>query len=1011
MYKKIALVALLSIIIFLSSTSFSAYNITSTDWMNDLGQGSISTVPGNEGDVQQEIYKTSTYKSAVHTNNWSSSVYWVKFSEPLYPHPLAFRCVQTGLQVGYPHLTPGNEPNTMLTDANSDFIVEPSTFTPIDAKVDKETDWSIDILMSNGSQSMKSTIAHGSPYAYFNFTSALPKLTFNNSAPSVYIGDASKNCLAIKINNNCYGLYAPEGSTWTGIGTKALTCNLPSGRNYFSIALLPDASENTFNFYRQHAYAFITDTRVEWKYNEADSTVTTTFKIATSPMEGTNSNTIIALYPHQWRNNTNISPLAYSYNSIRGTMKTIAGSSFNTQYKYNGILPALPDSISTDSALKAKLQGFVDQAESKTPYIDSDDTYWAGKDFGRVANLIPIAEQIGDSTASNKFLSEMKSKLENFFTYTPGENKNFFYYNNNWGALIGWLPSFGSNTELNDHHFHYGYFIQGAAQVALRDPDWASDNRWGKMIKLIISDFANGDRNDTRFPFLRNFDPYAGHSWASGHSKFLDGNNQESSSEATNAYQSMILFGEAINDKSIRDLGIYLYTTEIQAINNYWFNLYSDAFDKSYNHNTAGMVWGSKYSHATWWTADPIQIHGINWMPITAASLYLATDPGYIKRNLDEMWAEVNAYTGADKNPDMWQDIVSEYLALYDPEAALRRWNENGAVEDGESRAHTYHWIRNLMELGTPDFTVSADTPLYSVFKKGNRKTYAAYNATNSTKRVIFSDGMILDVLPKSMGSSMGTGTNHTPVPTTPSPTNPPYPPTPTLSVSGADILLIDNFNSAAQWQAKRNSLNQSIVTNGGLYNLEGDKNLHFFYNGGSLPESFDTYINRNISNYDFLVLTIKGVQGGEETGISLSMNDTSKEASLPLAKYGTLSDSYKDISIPLNHFAVNLSNISYLRFSGIGTAQTVKIDEIKLAKSGTGPVPTPDFIYGDLDGDGAVVSTDYALLKRYLLGVIDYLPSKNGTRAADVNRDGSINSTDYSLMKRFLLGIIDKFD
>jgi len=997
MYKK-RIFSFITIFMTISliSSSIPVYSADS-NWMNDLGKGSISTVPGSEGDVQQTIYKTSNYQGAVQTSNWSSSVYWKQYSEPMYPHPIAFSCEPSGLQVGYPRLAPGNEPNTTLTSENSDFIVEPSTFTPLDAKADKETDWSIDIMMSNGSKQMKSTLVHGSPYAYFNFTDSKPRLVFKNSLPVIYIGDASKSCIAVNVNNNYYGLFAPYGSTWTGIGTNTLNCNLPSGKNYFSIALLPDNSESTFNFYKQYAYAFITDTKVEWNYNETDSTLTTTFNISTTAMEGSNKDTVIALYPHQWRNNANINPLSYTYQTIRGTMKTIKGNKFVTQYQYNGILPALPDMISSNASLKSKLQGFVDQVESKTPYIDSDDTYWAGKDFGRMASLVPIAEQIGDNQAAQKFITEIKSKLENFFTYSPGEAKNYFYYNKNWGTLIGWLPSFGSNNELNDHHFHYGYFINGAAQIALRDPEWASDNNWGKMIKLVIDDFANGNRNDTRFPFLRNFDPYAGHSWASGHSKFYDGNNQESSSEATNAYQAMILLGEAIKDNTIRDLGIYLYTTEIQAINNYWFNLYGDTFDKSYSHNTTGMIWGSKYTHGTWWTADPIEIHGINWMPFTGASLYLGTDPDYIKRNLDEMWAEFNTYTGSDKNPAMWQDIVCEYMALYDPAAALNKWNEGGSVEDGETRAHTFHWIRNLMELGTPDFTVTADTPLYSVFKKGMERTYVAYNATDSIKSVVFSDGKVLNISPKSMGVSKGTGINPTHIKSTPTPTPTS---TPTSSLSVSETLAIDDFNSAAQWQANKNDLNQKIDINSGMYNLEGDKNLHFFYNGVTNAEYFDTYINKDISGYNYLVLTMKGNVGGEESTMSISLNDGSKTGTLQLKTYGNLTSSYKEIMIPLADFNVNCAKAIFLRIAGTGTAQTVKIDDIKLVRTaGTNPL-----VKIDLNKDMVINMADIMILAvtfNTVRGDGKYI------EANDLNSDGAINMADVLVMARVFNTVI----
>lgn len=63
-----------------------------------------------------------------------------------------------------------------------------------------------------------------------------------------------------------------------------------------------------------------------------------------------------------------------------------------------------------------------------------------------------------------------------------------------------------------DHHFHYGYYLRAAAQIALRDPAWATDSQWGGMTKELIRDIANWDRTDTKYPFLRNFDPHEGRS-------------------------------------------------------------------------------------------------------------------------------------------------------------------------------------------------------------------------------------------------------------------------------------------------------------------------------------------------------------------------------------------------------------------------------------------------------------------------------------------------------------------
>jgi hypothetical protein len=54
--------------------------------------------------------------------------------------------------------------------------------------------------------------------------------------------------------------------------------------------------------------------------------------------------------------------------------------------------------------------------------------------------------------------------------------------------------------------------------------------------------------------------------------------------------------------------------------------------------------------------------------------------------------------------------------------------------------------------MGTPDFTVTADTPLYAVFKdKAGTRTYLAYNARNAPMKVTFSTGKSVDVAPRSL--------------------------------------------------------------------------------------------------------------------------------------------------------------------------------------------------------------------------------------------------------------------
>ena len=57
----------------------------------------------------------------------------------------------------------------------------------------------------------------------------------------------------------------------------------------------------------------------------------------------------------------------------------------------------------------------------------------------------------------------------------------------------------------------------------------------------------------------------------------------------------------------------------------------------------------------------------------------------------------------------------------------------------------------------------------------------------------------------------------------------------------------------------------------------------------------------------------------------------------------------------------------------------------------------------GDVNGDGAVGATDYAMLKRIVLGT--FSPDEAEYSRADVTLDGEVNANDYAMLKRVVLG------
>ena len=64
----------------------------------------------------------------------------------------------------------------------------------------------------------------------------------------------------------------------------------------------------------------------------------------------------------------------------------------------------------------------------------------------------------------------------------------------------------------------------------------------------LIRDIANPSDADPLYPPMRHKDWFVGHSWAGGLFPSASGRNQESTSEAVNAWYAIALFGDAIGD-------------------------------------------------------------------------------------------------------------------------------------------------------------------------------------------------------------------------------------------------------------------------------------------------------------------------------------------------------------------------------------------------------------------------------------------------------------------------------
>ncbi len=714
-----------------------------------VGLGSYTTALPAGGTNPAAPRVTAELTGPKPSTDWWSSLIFPRtsgnYGDVLAVQPLNLKAAASGLGVGTGAIVPTG-PNYYAFGYQEDLLVKLASLSAPTIKVAGYGDWTVTARLDDGTRRLEATFGHGLPYVYFTKSGGTLQLYFATGLPTVWYN--ANGTLGIKVNNKNYGVFAPSGSTWSTTGN-TFQSDL-NGKNYVSVACLPNGTTATLDVFRQHAFAFVTDTRVAWNYDEPSATVTTDYVARTTVMEGAPTTPLMGLYRHQYLNSN--APLAgLSFTTLEGEMKLAAVDSFRTTMSFPGILPLLPaplaDSPGYDAArLNGYLDGFLTQSYAQLFY--RPDTYYGGKDLGVVSSAIRVADQLGRTDVRDYLLTGLKQKLEDWLTAEPGETDGVFYYNGTWGTTYGYPASFGTDSELNDHHFHWGYFVMAASVVAMYDPDWASTGKWGGMIDLLIRDADSWDRSDPMFPFLRCFDPYAGHSWASGHANFGDGNNQESSSEAMQFAAATALWGSITGDTTIRDLGVWLYTTELAGIEQYWFDVDNIVFPASYPHTCVGMVWGTKAVHETWFSAQPEMIHGINMLPITPASLYLGRHPAYVQANYNEVVSENG---GA---PNDWRDILWEYRALADPLTAAASFaaDTGYSPEDGESKAHTYHWLHALSALGQLAPAVTADVPHFAVFARHDTTSYTWYNPDATARTIHFSDGRTVVAAPRAAG-------------------------------------------------------------------------------------------------------------------------------------------------------------------------------------------------------------------------------------------------------------------
>ena len=701
---------------------------------------SRSTLNNNQGSQAYQMEHRTIYavdsllNRPLPSNDWWTYALVNQWTGKLWAYPALVWADATGISIAKPSYweptgceMKWNAPLTITTLAFSpDSLIASSPhrpFSPQSALISHWSDYMIAFVLQDGSAEVRVTLMQGSPLVWLEFTNAEPTIT--NPDP------------------NALTVFQHTAGNTTTLAVAVLTDNL------------------TTEDLQPYAFRIPRNTQITYDYLSNQSLLRTQFHISYQDIVPTNANGLWqGFLPHHYYNtHTDIAFAPATYATPRGEMRLAQGNDFTIDYPVHGMLPFFPIPYDT-------LQGY-DPALMRTLCAEyalagsfGADTYWGGKGLTQMAHYMTTAYQLGDTATFELAKSRLRATLIDWYTYTVGEDQYYFAYYDRWGALVGFDPSYDSDT-FNDHHFHYGYFVYASALLCMLDDDFRQ--QYGPMARLVALDYANPYKSEpltsnlspfaSYFPSFRTFNPYLGHSFAGGLGPEGNGNGQESSSESMQGWGGVWMLGAALGDEDLMEAGIYGYTLEARGTAEYWFDRGRRNIDYAkYLHPYCCNLTMQGVGWWTWFSGDPVWMHSIQWLPISPIlQNYLTEDRAFARWDYTQMYAtkEVGNYeapTGGLGDESGLGNVCLSYLALFDPDSAAHVWTRmrqmgKALAKNPDTGGITYLLAHSLRAYGHQDHSIQANYPLAAAYTDSltGKTTYAVYNATNEELTVTFS--------------------------------------------------------------------------------------------------------------------------------------------------------------------------------------------------------------------------------------------------------------------------------
>ncbi|KAK6129093.1 hypothetical protein DH2020_037166 [Rehmannia glutinosa] len=388
----------------------------------------------------------------------------------------------------------------------------------------------------------------------------------------------------------------------------------------------------------------------------------------------------------------------FKYNSIDGELVGVVGDSW--------VLKSDPVSVTWHSIKGIQeecyseiIEALIKDVEAlDSSAISTSSSYFYAKLIARAARLALIAEEVCYPDVIPAIRKFLKDTIEPWMEGTFGANG--FMYDAKWGGIVTKQGSLDSGADFgfgvyNDHHYHLGYFIYGISVLAKIDAAWG--RKYRPQAYSLMADYMNlSKRANSNYTRLRCFDLWKLHSWAGGLTEFADGRNQESTSEAVNAYYSAALMGLAYGDSHLVSIGSTISAFEIQAAQTWWHvkeddNLYPEEFTRE--NRVVGVLWANKRDGGLWFAPPDWRECrlGIQLLPLLPISEALFSDVRFV-RQLVTWTLPALAREGVGEG---WKGFTYALQGVYDKEGALDNIRKLNGYDDGNSLSNLLWWIHS----------------------------------------------------------------------------------------------------------------------------------------------------------------------------------------------------------------------------------------------------------------------------------------------------------------------------